>query len=1083
MPDQSKITSADVSLPASAADNYIPAQPLPAPDPTGHDFIEIFGAREHNLKNINVRIPRNRLVVLTGISGSGKSSLAFDTIYAEGQRRYMESFSAYARSFLGDMERPDVDKINGLSPVISIEQKTTGRNPRSTVGTITEIYDFMRLLYARTGEAYSYVTGEKMVKQSEDQIIDLILADFDTKKLSILAPVVKGRKGHYKELFVEIRKMGFTKVRVDGDMQEIAPKMQLDRYKTHDIEIVIDRILVSPEDRFRLAQSVQVALKHGKGLMFVQGEDGVSKAFSQFLMCPTSGISYDEPAPNSFSFNSPYGACPVCNGLGAIEEVSEDMIIPDSSLSISRGGIAPLGEYRDIWMFNQLEELFKQHKQNISKPINELPEEIVDIILYGSKEALKMRTKTSNRAYESKYEGIIPFLKKQYAEGSEQSREWVREYMSVSVCPECKGMRLKKESLHFLIDGQNIMQLAQKGIRGLGNWFAGLETRLSDRQNMIAAEILKEIRKRIGFMLDVGLDYLTLDRPMQTLSGGEAQRIRLATQIGTQLVGVLYILDEPSIGLHQRDNVKLITALQNLRDIGNSVLVVEHDKDMMLHADHIVDIGPGAGRHGGTVVAQGTPEEFLRSDAATAKYLDGRLGIKLPAWRRPGNGKFLELLGARGNNLKFVNLKLPLGSMVCITGVSGSGKSSLIHDTLFPILNRHFFRSKRDALAYDSIEGLEHIDKVIEVDQSPIGRTPRSNPATYTGVFSDIRTLFTQLPESKIRGYKPGRFSFNVKGGRCEGCEGAGMKLIEMEFLPNVHVLCEVCKGKRYNRETNEVRFKGKSIADILDMTVEQGTDFFEHQPAIARRIKTLNDVGLGYITLGQHATTLSGGEAQRVKLATELSKKDTGKTLYILDEPTTGLHFSDIHHLLNVLQKLVDKGNSVLIIEHNLDIIKAADYIIDLGPDGGDKGGEIVAEGTPEQVAESTRGFTAPFLKEELRTSYRMSPEEMPETARVPERSSARASGEPPKEEKVVKPKKSRRPVAYGPAEAPGAAENEEDSESGAPAGVKAVKATAAPKPKAEKPAKPTPAEAAKKPRKKKTEMPDIAAPDEPEE
>ena len=908
----------------------------------------------------------------------------------------MESFSAYARSFIGDMERPDVDKINGLSPVISIEQKTTSRNPRSTVGTVTEIYDFMRLLYARAGEAFSYVTGERMIKQSEDQIIEHILTHYNGQKLTLLAPVVKGRKGHYKELFVEIRKMGFTKVRTDGELVEIAAKMQLDRYKTHDIEIVIDRILITPDDRFRLSQSVQAAIRHGKGLMQVLDEAQKTTSFSKFLMCPTTGIAYDEPAPNNFSFNSPYGACPTCNGLGIIEEVSEDLIIPDPQLSISRGGIAPLGEYRDIWMFSKLDELFKKHKLSISKPIAELPEYFINLIVHGGKETVKTGGRTDG--VQTSYEGIIPYLKGQYETGSDHIKDWVREYMSKSECPECKGMRLKRESLHFLISGHNISQLSQKSIRNLSYWFVDLESRLTERQNIIAAEILKEIRKRIGFMLDVGLDYLSMNRPMQTLSGGEAQRIRLATQIGTQLVGVLYILDEPSIGLHQRDNVKLISALQHLRDLGNSVLVVEHDKDMMLAGDFILDIGPGAGRHGGTVVASGTPAEFLKSDAETAKYLDGRLGILLPYKRRKGNGLFLELNGATGNNLKDVNLRLPLGTMVCITGVSGSGKSSLIHDTLFPVLNKYFFRAKREPLAHREVKGLEHIDKVIEVDQSPIGRTPRSNPATYTGVFSDIRTLFTQLPESKIRGYKPGRFSFNVKGGRCESCEGAGMKLIEMEFLPDVHVLCETCKGKRYNRETNEVRFKGKSIADVLDMTVEQAVEFFENQPTIARRIKTLNDVGLGYITLGQHATTLSGGEAQRVKLATELSKKDTGQTLYILDEPTTGLHFSDIKHLLHVLQKLVAKGNTVLVIEHNLDVIKTADYIVDLGPDGGDRGGEIVAEGTPEQVAEVNAGFTAGFLKAELATSGRAEPEEEP----------------------IIEPKKETKPAAEKPVKAP---------------------------------------------------------------
>ena len=941
----------------------------PAPvDLSGHENIEIFGAREHNLKNIDAVIPRNKLVVITGISGSGKSSLAFDTIYAEGQRRYMESFSAYARAFIGDMERPDVDKINGLSPVISIEQKTTSKNPRSTVGTLTEIYDFLRLFYARAGQAYSYKTGKEMIRQSEDQIIDHLISYFVGRKLIILAPVVKGRKGHYRELFVQIRKMGFTKVRVDGVVMDMVPKMQVDRYKTHDIEIVVDRIIADENDRFRIVQSIKTAMSHGKGVIMIRDENGEVHHFSKFLMDPESGLSYDEPAPNSFSFNSPYGACPSCNGLGSVEEISRESVIPDDSLSISRGGIAPLGEYRDIWIFKKVEAILKRYKVNLSTPISKIPEEVMNVILYGDDVPVAVSSKKyPGTEWQTKFEGIIKFLVKQMTEGTEKTRRWIEDFMSIKTCPECNGDRLRKESLHFKIADTNIAQLARMDIEALSNWFVGLEDRMTIKQKLIATEVLKEIRKRIGFLLDVGLDYLTLNRPLKTLSGGEAQRIRLATQIGTQLVGVLYIMDEPSIGLHQRDNVKLIKALQDLRDIGNTIIVVEHDKDMMLASDHILDIGPGAGRHGGQVVAAGNPTQFLEEGGTTADYLKGTVTIPVPKQRRKGNGEKIVLKGATGNNLKNVTLTLPLGQMLCVTGVSGSGKSTLIHDTLFPILNQHFYRSRKNPLKYSSISGLEHADKVIEVDQSPIGRTPRSNPATYTGVFSDIRALFTELPEAKIRGYKPGRFSFNVKGGRCETCEGAGMKLIEMDFLPNVHVPCETCKGKRYNRETLEVRYKGKSISDVLDMTVEQAVDFFEHMPKILRKIKTLNDVGLGYISLGQHATTLSGGEAQRVKLATELSKKDTGKTFYILDEPTTGLHFKDIQHLLDVLNRLVDKGNTVLIIEHNLDIIKVADHVIDLGPEGGDKGGYIIAEGTPEKVAKSTKGYTAKFLKEEL--------------------------------------------------------------------------------------------------------------------
>jgi excinuclease ABC subunit A len=932
------------------------------------EYIEIFGAREHNLKNLDIKIPRNKLVVVTGLSGSGKSSLAFDTIYAEGQRRYMESFSAYARSFLGGMERPDVDKINGLSPVIAIEQKTTSKNPRSTVGTVTEIYDFMRLLYARAGEAYSYLTGNKMIRQTEDQIIEQLFSRFLDKKLYILAPVVRGRKGHYRELFEQIRKMGFSKVRVDGVVMEIVPKMQVDRYKIHDIEIVVDRIVAEESDRFRITQSLKSGLQHGKGVIIIREENGEIHHFSKYLMDPETGLSYDEPAPNMFSFNSPYGACPTCNGLGVTEEITQESIIPDPSLSITRGGIAPLGEYRDIWIFKKIEAILKHYKCSISTPIKDLPEEVVKILLYGDKvEVAVDSVKYPGTQWHTTFEGIVNFLQKYQEGSSDKIQDWVSEFTITQTCPDCQGYRLKKEALHFKIDKKHIGELAVLDIRSLSDWFDGLEDRITEKQNLIGAEVLKEIRKRIGFLLDIGLDYLSLNRPLRTLSGGEAQRIRLATQIGTQLVGVLYILDEPSIGLHQRDNEKLIKALQSLRDLGNSVLVVEHDKDMMLASDFVLDMGPGAGRHGGHVVAAGHPKDIFNNGSVTARYLSGKLGLPIPKERRKGKGKSLVLHGATGNNLKNVTLELPLGTLILITGVSGSGKSTLIHETLYPILNREFYNSKKEPMPYKSIDGLKELDKVIEVDQSPIGRTPRSNPATYTGVFSDIRTLFTELPEAKIRGYKPGRFSFNVKGGRCEDCEGAGMKLIEMDFLPDVHIPCETCKGKRYNRETLEIRFKGKSISDVLDMTVEQAVEFFEFQPKILRKIKTLSEVGLGYITLGQHATTLSGGEAQRVKLATELSKKDTGKTFYILDEPTTGLHFQDIDLLMGVLQKLVDKGNTVLIIEHNLDVIKVADRVIDLGPEGGNKGGTIVVQGTPEEVAAHPKSHTGRFLKPEL--------------------------------------------------------------------------------------------------------------------
>jgi excinuclease ABC subunit A len=955
-------------------------------DISGHDFIEIIGAREHNLKNISVSFPRNKLVVLTGISGSGKSSLAFDTIYAEGQRRYMESFSAYARSFMGNLERPDVDKINGLSPVISIEQKTTSRNPRSTVGTVTEIYDFLRLLFARAGEAFSYQTGDKMVRQSEEQILDALISNFTNKKLIILAPVIKGRKGHYRELFVQIRKQGYTKVRVDGEVVDITAKMQLDRFKIHDIEMVIDRIVPTATDRYRISQSVNTALKEGKGVIMVQEENlpagppseaerragkagGRVHHFSKFLMDPKTGLSYDEPAPNNFSFNSPYGACPTCNGLGQIEEITEASVIPDKKLSISRGGILPLGEYRDIWIFKKIEAILKRYKLTLTTPIQDIPKEALSVLLYGDEMPVAVASvKYPGTEWNTQFEGIVNFLQKQKEEGSESIKKWVDDFTITKICPECHGARLKKESLHFKIDNKNIAELAQLNIDALKKWFDGLENRISDKQNQIAVEVLKEIRKRIGFLLDVGLDYLNLNRPLRTLSGGEAQRIRLATQIGTQLVGVLYILDEPSIGLHARDNAKLIKALKDLRDLGNSVIVVEHDKEMMLEADYIIDVGPGAGRHGGHIVAEGDPETFLKIDSTTAKYLSGKMGINYSKERRKGSGENLSLLGATGNNLKNVDLHLALGTFICITGVSGSGKSTLIHDTLFPILNQFFFNSRQEPLPYKKIDGLKLVDKVIEVDQSPIGRTPRSNPATYTGVFTEIRDLFANMPEAKIRGYKTGRFSFNVKGGRCETCEGAGLRLIEMEFLPDVYVPCETCKGKRYNRETLEVRFKGKSISDVLDMTVEEAITFFDKLPRILRKIQTLGEVGLGYISLGQHATTLSGGEAQRVKLATELSKRDTGKTLYILDEPTTGLHFQDISHLLDVLQKLVDKGNTVLVIEHNMDVIKSADHIIDLGPEGGAKGGMIIAKGTPEEVSKNPASYTGRFLKAELK-------------------------------------------------------------------------------------------------------------------
>ncbi len=932
----------------------------------------VFGARENNLKNIDLSIPRNKLVVFTGISGSGKSSLAFDTIYAEGQRRYLESFSAYARSFIGDMRRPDVDKISGLSPVISIEQKTTSRNPRSTVGTTTEIYDFLRLLYARAADAYSYVTGEAMIRQSEDQIIESINQSYQNQKITLLAPVVRGRKGHYRELFMEMRKKGFSKARVDGQLIELSVKTELDRYKTHDIEIVVDKIEI-PSGEDRLRQSVRTALVMGKGVILVIDASQKLRFFSRKLMCPTSGIGYDEPAPNMFSFNSPYGACPTCKGLGHVDEINYEAVFPDPNLSVSRGGIAPLGEYRDVWIFKKIDAILKSQGLNISTPIGKIPREVLDKIVYGSRESIEVPSvKYEGTLWSTHYEGIFAYLsnENQPSEGEHDRKKPSQAlYVTKKICPECNGARLKKESLHFRISEKNISELTKMDLAELARWFEGIQERLSERQNLIAEEVLKEIRKRLGFMLNVGLNYLTLDREMRTLSGGEAQRIRLATQIGSQLVGVLYILDEPSIGLHQRDNNRLIAALKDLRDLGNTVLVVEHDKDMMLESDFIVDIGPGAGIHGGKVVAAAPPKEFVKTNSPTAKYLAGQEKISIPESRKAGNGKIFSLLGASGHNLKNVDLHIPLGTFTCITGVSGSGKSSLIHQTLFPVLNAHFFGSKIPALPYKEVKGLEWIDKVIEVDQSPIGRTPRSNPATYTGMFTDIRSLFAELPESKIRGYKPGRFSFNVKGGRCETCEGGGKRLIEMEFLPDVYVECETCKGKRYNRETLEVRFKGKSIADVLNMTVEMAVDFFSFQPSILRKVKALHEVGLGYITLGQHATTLSGGEAQRVKLATELSRRATGNTLFILDEPSTGLHFQDIRMLLDVLHRLVDMGNTVLVIEHNLDIIKTADWVIDMGPEGGLRGGQIVCQGTPETLAKDKKGYTGKFLKAELET------------------------------------------------------------------------------------------------------------------
>ncbi len=933
--------------------------------------VEVYGARVHNLKNIDVSFPRNQLVVITGLSGSGKSSLAFDTIYAEGQRRYMETFSAYSRQFMGGMERPDVDKVSGLSPVIAIEQKTTSKNPRSTVGTITEIYDFMRLLYARVADAFSYNTGEKMERMSEDQILKNIYKKFDQMPVNILAPVVKGRKGHYRELFEQIRKQGYVKVRVDGEIRDITAKMQVDRYKIHDIEIVVDRLIIDEKDHKRLLDSIQTAMRLGKGIIKISDKENNVAHFSKFLMCPTTGISYDEPQPNSFSFNSPYGACERCDGLGYIFVVDKESVMPNMKLSIINGGLAPLGEYRDVWMFQVLKALAKKYNFSLSTPLEKLGDENIDIILNGTHELLSVAVeynKWNVQNYQVTFDGIIKLLEEQQEKRSDSAAaDDMDNFRKLKTCPECNGARLKKESLHFKVDGKNIFELAEMDILGLKAWFTDLESRLNERQNTIAKEILKEIRARIGFLTDVGLTYLALDRTARTLSGGEAQRIRLATQIGSQLMNVMYILDEPSIGLHQRDNERLIGALKNLRDLGNTVLVVEHDKDMILEADHVIDIGPAAGVHGGQVVAQGTAAQILKSGTLTAAYLNGQKGIEVPKKRRKGNGHQLSLIKATGHNLKEVSVDFPLGKFIAVTGVSGSGKSSLITETLYPILNHHFFRAKKHPLPYEKINGLKEIDKVIEIDQAPIGRTPRSNPSTYTGVFSDIRNLFVLLPEAKIRGYKPGRFSFNVKGGRCETCQGAGMKVIEMNFLPDVAVPCEECGGRRYNRETLEVRYRGKSISDVLDMSIEEACAFFEHMPAIYRKIKTLNDVGLGYIRLGQSSTTLSGGEAQRVKLATELSKKDTGKTFYILDEPTTGLHFEDINVLLGVLNELVDKGNTVLVIEHNLDVVKVADWVIDLGEEGGAGGGRIIFEGTPEGLIQNPISLTGKFLKKEM--------------------------------------------------------------------------------------------------------------------
>ncbi|HRR62496.1 MAG TPA: excinuclease ABC subunit UvrA [Paludibacteraceae bacterium] len=933
--------------------------------------IEVFGAREHNLKNIDVSIPRDALTVITGLSGSGKSSLAFDTIFAEGQRRYMDTFSAYARNFIGNLQRPDVDQITGLSPVISIEQKTTNKNPRSTVGTTTEIYDFFRLLFARASEAYSYVTGEKMVKYSEDQIVDLILKEYNGKKIILLAPVVRGRKGHYKELFEQIRKKGYLHVRIDEKIQDVIPGLKVNRYKNHDIEIVIDRLEIEEKGRRRLKESLQKAMQQGNGIvMILENENQMVRYFSKKLMCPTSGISYDDPDPHHFSFNSPHGACPYCKGLGFVNEIDLSKVIPNKSLSIYNGGIAPLGKYRNSTIFWQVEAILEKYGCNLKMPIVDIPEEALDEILNGTEEPLYFKNKFAGTTnYFPEYDGIIKYLEMQQEESaSATEQKWAHQYSKSVICPECNGARLKKESLFFRIHDKNIAELSEMDISELYQWVNTVEEYLSEKQRKIASEILKEIRNRLQFMLEVGLNYLSLNRSSESLSGGENQRIRLATQIGSQLVNVLYILDEPSIGLHQRDNLQLIHSLKQLRDNGNSIIVVEHDKSIMLAADYLIDLGPGAGRMGGEVVFAGEPAKMLEADTLTSSYLKGKKRIEIPAKIRKGNGNFLILQGAKGNNLKNINVSFPLGKMICVTGVSGSGKSSLITETLQPILSQYFYHSLKDPLPYDSIEGLEYVDKVVEVDQSPIGRTPRSNPATYTGVFTDIRNLFATLPAAKMRGYKPGRFSFNTPGGRCEVCHGNGYKTIEMNFLPDVYVPCESCNGKRYNKETLEVRFKGKSIADVLDLTIDQAVDFFENQPSILYKLKTLQDVGLGYIKLGQPSTTLSGGESQRVKLSAELSKRDTGKTLYILDEPTTGLHFEDVRVLLGVLNRLVDKGNTVIIIEHNMDVIKTADYIIDLGPAGGEAGGKIICTGTPQEVANHPKSETGKFLKLELK-------------------------------------------------------------------------------------------------------------------
>ena len=936
--------------------------------------INVWGARVHNLKNIDVEIPRNSLTVITGLSGSGKSSLAFDTIFAEGQRRYIETFSAYARNFLGSMERPDVDKITGLSPVISIEQKTTNKNPRSTVGTTTEVYDYMRLLFARAGKAYSYETGEPMVKYTEEKVIEMITQDYVGRKILILAPLVRGRKGHYRELFDGLRRKGYLHVRVDGEVLEIKQGMKVDRYKTHDIEAVIDRMAVKDSIDGRLKKSVQMAMKQGEGLvMILDNETGEVRHFSRRLMCPTTGISYSDPAPNTFSFNSPQGACPRCKGLGYINEIDLDKVIPNRQHSIYEGGIVPLGKYKNQMIFWQIDAILHKYECDLKNKIADIPEEALNEILYGSLESVRIDKELVHTSsdYFVEFDGVVKYLRSVMDnDESSSGQKWADQFLAECECPECHGQRLHREALSYRIWDKNISELANMDLNELRQWLDEVEAHLDHQQQQIAAEILKEIRTRLDFLLEVGLDYLSLNRQSASLSGGESQRIRLATQIGSQLVNVLYILDEPSIGLHQRDNDRLINSLKELRDLGNTVIVVEHDRDMMLAADYIVDIGPKAGRKGGEVVFQGTVEEMLKINTITAQYLSGKMNIEVPAQRRKGNGLSLTLHGCRGNNLKKVDVEFPLGKLIVVTGVSGSGKSTLINETLHPILSRHFYRSLQQPMPYDSIEGLEYIDKVVNVDQTPIGRTPRSNPATYTGVFSDIRSLFVNLPEAQIRGYKPGRFSFNVKGGRCETCGGNGYKTIEMNFLPDIQVPCEECRGKRYNRETLEVRFKGKSIADVLDMTINQAVEFFENVPDILRKIKTIQDVGLGYIKLGQSSTTLSGGESQRVKLATELSKKDTGKTLYILDEPTTGLHFEDIRILMDVLQRLVDRGNTVIVIEHNMDVIKLADWIIDMGPEGGRNGGQVLSTGTPEQIVKSKKGFTPKFLKDELKRS-----------------------------------------------------------------------------------------------------------------